>query len=1813
MKLKRLVATLLTVVVLMGLLPMSIVPASAATVSDMIANSKHTVVTYSYTAGHGGHVISFSSSEKFEVGAEVARTCTECAGNNPRQTLTIKSCTESSEVVEGGVEIDLRGRYVDVSLVGGKAVAMNPKHHNTTDTKLIISREGDTLKFTGHGMYIVDPSNPLWGRSDESSVNADEQDTQDYSEDEGIQATTLAFAAQLYYYWLIWSEQTHTVTEGAFPDINSLPAPSAYIAEPKRNEAYTTNDNWLDGTEWSITQYPFTSLFTVDAGVISDAHIGFPTTSIQMETVVDLAFGAERYSVYSSDDLITSAGDFSEMRSQLAFLHLLYKSAGVADAANPFHTGVRLLSKDEQQRAHEAQTALTAGRLSGTAASATLGEVLYMLQFSVQGRDKKLSNVELDASLRDADSNANDADDKWWARYTTLYTSSNNMFCQLPKPTAASKRVDCTVYVYGNYFQNPLIADNGAAWGSCGTQGSIDPIAQKMSAQIHSAYLRLLDLQRNAGSAEYQGVLTDNLELFVYRMYVSYGVMTGILDEEALDVVSLNPVGAAFMYSPPPAFMTTGSGYQTNIRGAWYFLSTFNEYTRHVFTLVNSLAPYMGKDTVNKLDDVIAQADAVRLLYQMLENFDDLVMWEVWRDKDMCMEDNVDNKCAMSDVYDYLVAMHAFDASLNSDLDAESEDNFAYFFTKDGLSQSVLKGVAASAQFLPMRTNVYDPATWRDCVDTAWLLNYYAKFGYFRKALYIDTSADAAVTYGNTGGRGQLAVATLEDLLEDKDIVLYLDDNLYNVNTLSELIGKSWDRLGQASASNNQSIPDKLGSLITSLWEVSMPELAKTAEKTSYSSRVSEADATDQSKQWGGLFLQDANKDKNVAPVEQTATAEPAAPTTPVDPNATTTPADPNATTTPADPNATTTTEPGDTTTTTEPGDATTTTTVPAATETPRDEKPATAYRHSSNADYISYYLYPDYIWNENTNTAVDAESNNGEVPHTTEYTPLFGFAVLSAVYKDNALKNTLNAQLSQNSPVFVSSGSAPYVCESLTTSIFNYMLLRNLEAQIPVDYAVSLDMTSPLYMDIFGNILTESGYVVVPAAANATLWGSDYRPYNAAFFACYGDAFHLPVYDTDSASAVDRLLTKDDQALCSDSNGEEKGGVYLLNALRTTNSTVNAAMLSTANKEAMQDISDTFAIKIKSRAYYDLSQWKMIITEVLRGAPIENIDKQFEGIQTDVTYTRNGLIIADKLETLCNAIAPAGQNASLAIPNPAFMDGIEIIVFFVYKLLILAVLIIWMVNVYLDATAGVIGWRTGAKCIGVVVLVLALIVGVPKIFELSYYESNKLLLQDETEYLLMLNTEKQANGQEIGVTKVRVPDTNTKLYLRLADIEMPWWDLLPKIGLSAGYKSLDEMYKDYTDRHPLAYSEYATTMNDGIYISSQQLFDSAKVQFSPLSKRMFLTGSDNTPASYYTPYYFFLYSIVEGVTDWSKAEDAIAYTTKVQKGGELKTLGYCKLYFESPDFMEEGGDYFHLYQLYNVPSEREIPELDEDTINQLRDSQWCAYNTPGLSQKAYIERIKRLQNYAQMWIANNHDMIGRVSDETFLKCFALSCAMEHNRLFNTMRADYLEIQELSNEDLLRLSIADHNKVMSNSTMSYARFVYTTGGTIACYMAAVLELVNLVSSWVKPACTLLVFCIACISIFVLKLILRRGNNSIMGYILTIALMCSVNVLGAGVNKLSMYLPNTGLTPTLCILLQVIVQIAYIFLQLKIVSFAMRDWRNVGYQQYEHQFNKIHLGRRNPMLSVNVSTPRGLTGYEYLDGLQNRHIARRLRR
>lgn len=1132
----------------------------------------------------------------------------------------------------------------------------------------------------------------------------------------------------------------------------------------------------------------------------------------------------------------------------------------------------------------------------------------------------------------------------------------------------------------------------------------------------------------------------------------------------------------------------------------YYLVLCYQEFGAYATNLLDELGPVITADNT-AFTSFKEQLKMLKGLAEVLTWADDDSLWEYW---------NIDNKRlvnadndfkSLKALYDYLTSVNAFDGVDSYDPEATTSA-FAYFFSEENgfqLSEQMRTGLVASATFLPMRTSVYDPYSFDGITTTDWLVNYHAKFGYNRKALYRDTTVDAAVNLQRTKSRGRLEVCTLKDLLNpDQDIVLYIDDNLYNVNKLAEMTDKAFERLDNVdAASSNNNIVGKLWESAKGAWEINMENVAKTAEVTTYSQEVQKG---------GVISTVFTSWDEFFMPLE-----------------------------------------------------------------TAKEE------------------LSPDTVWDDTTQS----------VTSTTGYTygPMQPYAVLSGVYQDESLFRSLNAALIGSNPVFVSSPTVPYLEEASSkerSQIFNYLLLKNMDSQMTIDYATNLDLTSPIYMDVYGNIVTESGIVVIPAAANATLYNSSYRPYNAAFYSTYGDDFLLP-YDAD-AEALNKLL---EEVLTP------VDGVWQLASLQVKGGSVDLSRLSTADKESLAEITEIFAYDVGTSGFCNASLWKVIVTEVLRGAPIECIDKDFEGLNTTSRITRSGLMVANKLDELIEALSSDGANASLSIPNPAYIEGLEYVVFFAFKILILITLVIWMTTIYVDAAGGSLGLRTGGKCIGAILLTLSLIVGVPTIFELSYYESNKLLLQDETELLMMLNLEKSESGNEIGITKVSEPEKNTTLYLRLADVEMPWWDLLPKIMVSSMDSNLEKLYEEYENAHPIANSPSVTVKNGTVYISTEQLFESSAITFSSVSKTIYQQAAGDTPASYYTPYYVFLDQLIYKANAYAAENDYYAYSTKIQKGGRLKTLGFIQPYFTSEEFMAEGMDYLGLYTIYDVTAPAQYFEMKytEDVLQAIRNSQWCNRD---LSDDECITRIEKLNVFAQKWVAEHKEMIGKVTDETFLKTMALACALEHNRLFNTMRADYLEIQELGNEDLLRLSIADKDTVMRNSSMSFARFVYTVGGTPAVYAAAILTLVNFLSSWVKPLVTLIVFIITCISIFVFKLILHKDNKSVFGYITTIFLMCVVNVLGALFLKLTMYIPVTGLSPTVCILVQVVIQSIYLFALVKLVLIAVKDWRNVGFQKYSTKFNTIIHNKEH---SIDVETPAAQNGWEYYNKLVERQRRR----
>lgn len=825
---------------------------------------------------------------------------------------------------------------------------------------------------------------------------------------------------------------------------------------------------------------------------------------------------------------------------------------------------------------------------------------------------------------------------------------------------------------------------------------------------------------------------------------------------------------------------------------------------------------------------------------------------------------------------------------------------------------------------------------------------------------------------------------------------------------------------------------------------------------------------------------------------------------------------------------------------------------------------------------------------------------NPGDTGSET-YSPLQAYAVVSTVYRDGNLFDLTGKKENQR-PVFISSKSAAYAknaTDEQKMTIFNYALARNIKAAMPVGYVGNLDMDCPLYMDILGDIVTESGTVVVPAMSNATIMShnSYYKSmWSAGLFNVYGLDYKIPVKSKDSETigpVIDGIFEPD------------ADGKYYLPVARTLGDdySIDMSRLTTSSQSTIQILferayADMMNTKDTDDPLYDFHSYLQICLEVLRGAPIENIDKEAEGISTDSRTDRAGIVAAAKLEELNKSLGTDGENTTIALPNIAFMQGFNYVALIVFKLLLLAVLVVNMLTVYYDAVSESLNIGTFGKCLWSMVITMATVVTVPAVFNVTYYQANRALLQDESSYVSMLNMEKEESGVEIGVTSIDDPEIKTTLYLKLEDIKIPWYDLFYNSVHTDSYKTLNNMYENYAKEHSeIAYRDDVDIKNDGVYANVNTIYKSSSVDIDTRSSdpnrvNLVQTAEANTQTfSFYSPYYTILDALIRNVNyfnahpwgddDNSSSQGWYSYQTKTQRGGKLKTMGIIEPYLSSSRFMEEDSrDPLGLKAVYSemmtsdyLPDDATVGLFNEQNIQSMKNAYW--YPT-GMSAVEVSKRVKYLDDEARSFVAKNKDLIGKISDETFLKVMAMDLAVKHNRIFGCNYASAYEIENLSSDDLVRLSIAERGDVVLNSALSYPRFVYAVGGTPAVFAAAMLSMILWVSGIVKPILVIVAFVTIFVSIFIFKICMRKSNVSLYGYVMTTLLLCLTNVLYAVLLKLSIYLPTVGMTPLMCIIIQIIVQIVYLVMLLSVVWTAFKDWRDLGFARYSEKLRDMKV-------------------------------------
>lgn len=994
----------------------------------------------------------------------------------------------------------------------------------------------------------------------------------------------------------------------------------------------------------------------------------------------------------------------------------------------------------------------------------------------------------------------------------------------------------------------------------------------------------------------------------------------------------------------------------------------------------------------------------------------------------------------------------------------ESEPMKTFFNLSRGTyATDYLTGVALSATFKPMQTNMYDVQSVSFVEDTDWVTRFHYPWGFYRKALYIDTDTSAAVNrYITSSGtsKGNTRIATLGDLLEpEKDIVLYIDDKFYNTDELANKMGLAYNKLQNAEETAADGSEIGLIDKLKETFDVDVESIVKTGGNTAYSRSVQ----------------------KHVAHVGE--------------------------------------------------------------------QKELSDFVDGSllDLDTIAYQLR--------------GYSDEPTEDYAKQYTVLQSYAVVSSIYRDPALYSKVSRLTGKSPAVFVSSPNLfaiDGVSQSEFNSIYNYAMLKNLEDALPIDYKSQLDLTEPLYIDIYGNILTDSGTVVIPAMSNASLCGSDFNPVTVGFMYLYNKGnWKIP----GDANNCDLMLSESFSL-------DGATGEYMLTNQRFNNVRINLAMAQLSDEGVIKMLYEVAQDNCNIGGYLPFDNHVYWITEVLRGAPLEFIDKDAEMITTPVNYSKLGITIANKLNEVIDAFyAEEHKVTLLSLPNLAFMDGFEYVILYLFKIVFVTLFVMLVYRLYIDAVGGSLGFKSVLSFIMSVVMFLVTCFAVPTLLDVSYYQVNKKLLKDEALQTVMLDTEKKAEGREIGISGVQSVQEDSKLYLKVDDLSVPWYVILDDVLVSDTSKTLDNLYEEEFQNSYLANLPRFERQGQNLYIDVEEVMRNSVLTYDK-EYRIIQSAVKSTPyESFVTPYYAVLDTLVCRINVYNSENDLNNFDTKIMAGGQVKTVGLIAPYLLSEDFMSTSRDPAGIRDIYGLSTTlTEATAFSEDDRDTMSQSYWYA-DLDDYSEKTTDRMITEIDNEARHFVTEYRALLNKISDESFLEVMALSIACKHNDVFDIHNADSLEIFDIDNTSIIRLSVAPMQTVIAQCSKSFSRFIYDNGGMLGVIAMAFLLLVYIVASVIKTVCLYIMIACLFMSVVIRRLVKKDSNSAVEGYMVTMAIICICNVAFSLVFKVSLFLPNLGLSITASALVQIVLQCAYVFLLGWLTMIVVQDWRNAGFERY----------------------------------------------
>ena len=1025
---------------------------------------------------------------------------------------------------------------------------------------------------------------------------------------------------------------------------------------------------------------------------------------------------------------------------------------------------------------------------------------------------------------------------------------------------------------------------------------------------------------------------------------------------------------------------------------------------------------------------------------------------------------------------------------------------FVLRFGDEQLSSQWKYGYAISSHYVPFKTNVYELSAIEAKVDDSeWVTEFFYKYGFYRKALYVTTDPEATVNRVLTGRQSGTKVATLRDLLSyDHDIELYIDQEFYNSDEVDEQLTKYIQNASENSV---------FGSIFDAV-TVTADTVLKTRGYANYSRDIQ----------------------ANVKPLE--------------------------------------------------------------APEMNEEDEPV--------FKYDGFLLSGDEILGEDGYLS------------SYEYSIQQPYGVVSAIYRDSEIFTTVDTASVSNEPVCVSSKNVLGIQKanySFYRMFYNYLTLSSLDNIISKETTLLLDLDAPIFIDIFGNIVTADGYVIIPAAANATLAGEEFTPYSVGYATFVANApeeiykdmpvnfydwFYGADYEYISGRKSISYYSRTYRERCQATGG---GFMYLLNSGRSSMGTTTLTDGVASTTVIWDNLNTRIAVLknllvsvhyLNAANFYD-SQHINLIIETLRGAPIEFIDLDKEGLNTSTANGKVSAYIAYKFEQIMNAIHTDSNGTvkdnrvalTFSILDIFHIESAEKVALLAVKCLLIGFLLLLAAMIVADATVGKMPLKIVGNIVITCVLTGTCISLIPVLTEFSLSTVTKKLLQAECSEILTMQTQRNSQGIEIGVTQTYPVSSSTNIVLHIGSLDVTWYDKL----LYSAYSNIDNSFEDLYDERaygiPIANAPYTVRRGKELYMDTGKVMASTTLQFD--ATKGLLTNSKiptadtgMLSASYILPYYVILDQLVANVNLYNEKNGIQPMTYSVNADGSIRTQDLCYAYFHSPEFLGDDYDVLDMARWFNFDTEKIIyaPYYTDSDIKSFSMSYWYPVEADADNFKKSVDK---LYEKARAYVNNNSEMLNYVSDAAYLKSFAMYLAVQYNNIFGVGTADAFEVKCIDTADLVRYVVGTPNDVYKFANRTLPRFAHEAGGSWTAFWGMIVYVMFCITNIVRVLSFILCYITCCGSIIYHRVLKREESASMLGFLVLIGELTILNLVFAVTVKVSVNLTRWGLSPSVSavtvILLNALVAGLFLFMNVK----GLKNVTHLGKSELDgikHFFNNI---------------------------------------